>query len=64
MLTAIKSLFRDRRDRQEFLKLRATMVGIHTLLFPQNEMTGQLDGWVCVSCGRACPSKTACEEAS
>jgi hypothetical protein len=42
MLIAIKGLFRDRRDRQELLHLRATMVQIHRLLFPEHEVTGEL----------------------
>jgi hypothetical protein len=49
MLTAIKGLFSDRRDRQELLNLRAIMVNIHKLLFPEHAITGQLvrakTGW-------------------
>ena len=40
MLIAIQDLLSDRRDRREMLNMRATMVGTHTLLFPQDEMTG------------------------
>ena len=42
MLTTIQGWLRDRRNRQEFLGLRVTMGGIHTLLFPENPVTGQL----------------------
>lgn len=42
MLATIKRLLRDRRDREAMLNMRATMVGIHQLLFPENEMTGAL----------------------
>jgi hypothetical protein len=42
MLTAIKSLLRDRRDRQELLNMRAMLVQIDGLLFPKDEMTGAL----------------------
>jgi hypothetical protein len=42
MLNAINSWLRDRRDRQEMLNLRAIMVGIQTLLFPENPITGEL----------------------
>jgi hypothetical protein len=42
MLTAIKGLLQDRRDRQEMLSMRATMVGIQQLLFPENEKTGAI----------------------
>jgi hypothetical protein len=49
MLSAIKSLLRDRRDRQELLNLRAMMVGIQRLIFPEDAMTGALvrmkTGW-------------------
>src|SRR6476620_3097322 len=42
MLTAIKGLLRNRRDRQELLNLRVMMVQIQSLLFPKDEMTGAL----------------------
>ena len=42
MLTAIKSLLSDRRDRQEMLYMRAMMESIHVVLFPKDEMTGAL----------------------
>jgi hypothetical protein len=35
MLTAIKSLLRYRRDRQEMLNMRAMLVQIQKLLFPK-----------------------------
>ena len=37
-----KSLSSDRRDRQDMLDMRAMMVEIHTLLFPQDPATGAL----------------------
>jgi len=42
MLKATKGFLKDRRDRQELLNLRAMMVQIQSLLFPENPMTGQL----------------------
>ena len=42
MLTPIKNLLRNRRDGQEMLNMRATMVGIQQLLFPENEKTGAI----------------------
>ena len=42
MLSAIKGLLTDRRDRQEMLNLRATMASIHTAIFPENEITGAI----------------------
>ena len=40
ILTAIKRWLRDRRDRQELL--RVMMVDLQKLIFPQNEVTGAL----------------------
>ena len=42
MLTAIKGLLRDRRDRREMLNMRTMLVELQKLLFPENEMTGAL----------------------
>jgi hypothetical protein len=36
------SLSPDRRDRQEMLNMRATMMGIHKLIFPENQKTGAI----------------------
>ena len=42
MLTVIKSKLKDRRDRQELIKMRAMMADIHRILFPEDESTGML----------------------
>src|SRR5688572_19274817 len=42
MLQSITSLFRNRRDRHEMENMRATQMGIQTLLFPEDQVTGQL----------------------
>ena len=42
MLTAIKNFLRNRRDRQEMLNMRATMMDIQQLLFPEDEKTGAI----------------------
>jgi hypothetical protein len=42
MLAVIKSKLKDRRDRQELIKMRAMMTGIHRVLFPEDESTGTL----------------------
>jgi hypothetical protein len=42
MLTVIRSMLKDRRDRQELINMQAAMARIQEILFPEDESTGTL----------------------